>query len=90
MAGNAVEGGDMIRDGRFSISRDVGLIPGNYNVAIYSGQSKGGRPSADVGPGRGPKAAKELIPAKYNSKSELKADVPKGGLNSLRFDLLSK
>ena len=90
LSGHAVEGGDSIKNGRFSISREVGLIPGDYRVSIFSGNTTGQRPSADAGPGRIAKAAKELIPAKYNSQSELMANVPKGGLTDLRFDLHSK
>jgi hypothetical protein len=89
-SGYAIEGGDSIRNGRFSIARDVGLVPGTYRVSIYSGNTTGERPRADIGPGRVPKAAKELIPFKYNAQSTLTADVPKGGLSDLRFDLVSK
>ncbi len=88
--GHAVEGGDSIKNGRFSISREVGLIPGDYRVSIFSGSTTGKRPPPGVGPGRVAKAAQELIPAKYNSRSALTANVPKGGLSDLRFDLHSK
>jgi hypothetical protein len=89
-SGFAVEGGDTTKNGKFSISRNVGLVPGTYTVSIFSGNTTGERPKADIGPGRVPKASKELIPFKYNAKSELTADVPKGGLTDLRFDLRSK
>jgi hypothetical protein len=89
-SGFAVQGGDTIKNGKFSIARDVGLVPGNYRVSIYSGNTTGERPKADVGPGRVAKAPKELIPNKYNAQSTLSADIPKGGLSDLRFDLSTK
>jgi hypothetical protein len=82
-------GGDSIKNGKFSISREVGLVPGTYRVSIYSGNAKAERPKA-VAPGRFAQVAKEIIPFKYNAQSTLTADVPKGGLSDLRFDLQSK
>jgi hypothetical protein len=43
-------------------------------------------------PGRPTRTArpKELIPAKYNAQSELKAEVKKGGPNEFTFTLVSK
>jgi hypothetical protein len=88
-----VAGGDAIRDGRFSIPRETGLVPGSYRVAIYSagaagrtkGQAPEGRQIAKAGP------ARESIPAKYNAQSELKAEIKKGGSNvGLQFPLVSK
>ena len=89
-SGFAIPGGATIKNGKFSIARDLGLVPGNYRVSIYSGSTTGERPAADVGPGRVSKFPKELIPHKYNALSTLTADVPKGGLSDLRFDLQSK
>ncbi len=34
-----------------------------------------------------PAPPKELIPARYNSQTELKAEIPKGGKSDLKFDL---
>jgi hypothetical protein len=89
-SGFAVERGDSINNGKFSISRDVGLVPGTYRVSINSVNTTGERPKADVGPGRVPRAAWELIPFKYNAQSTLSVDVPEGGITDLRFDLRSK
>jgi len=87
--GFAIEGGDSIKNGKFSISREVGLVPGTYRVSIYSGDATAGRPKG-VAPGRFAQVAKELIPFKYNAQSTLTTNVPKGGLSDLRFDLQSK
>jgi hypothetical protein len=88
-SGFAVEGGASIRNGRFSIARFEGLVPATYRVSIYSSGTASERSKTDI-PGRAPKVSKELIPFKYNAKSELKADFPKGGLTDLKFDLHSK
>jgi hypothetical protein len=89
-SGFSIPGGDTIRNGKFSISRDVGLVPGTYRVSIFSGDASVGRPKAYVAPGRFAPVAKEMIPFKYNAQSTLTADVPKGGLSDLRFELQSK
>ncbi len=86
--GPQVEGGDTIKGGQFSISREVGLVPGSYKVSIYSGNLAGERPKANMGPGRAPAVAKELIPKEYNAMTKLTADI-KEGANDLSFDLTS-
>jgi hypothetical protein len=85
-------GGDTIKNGKFSLGRDVGLLPGTYNVAIYASDKPSERTKpAQAAGGKPAELAKELIPEKYNSKSELKAEIKKGGGNgSLKFDLQSK
>ena len=86
----AVEGGGMIESGKFSIPRDRGLVPGDYHVAIYSGGS-GAPAKGPNGPiTGGPAPKKETIPANYNAKTTLKADVKKGVANDFNFDLTSK
>jgi len=85
-------GGSLIKGGTFSISRETGLPPGTYNVAINAAEKRGERTKpAEVGGGKQTELAKELIPAKYNSKSELKTEITKGGSNSsLKFELQSQ
>jgi len=89
-SGFAVGGGDAIKNGKFSIAREAGLVPGTYRVSIYSGDAIVGRPKTNVAPGRFAQVAKEMVPFKYNAQSTLTANVPKGGLSDLRFDLQSK
>lgn len=95
--GAAVEGGSAIRDGQFSIPVEVGLIPGNYRVAISAGKrpdakSKGdaGAPGTPEAPGGGLVLAREMIPEKYNARSTLKAEVKADHRNELTFELRSK
>lgn len=86
-SGAGIEGGSMVVNGQFSIPRDNGLVPGKYKVSIYSGNTTGERPKAEQGPGRAPKAAKELIPTKYNSMTKEEVEIKEGGSNVLNFKL---
>ncbi len=87
----AVGGGSTIKSGRFTISRDYGLIPGRYNVSI-SAPDRGGGKGKPQSPGGGGRSAlaKELIPAKYNAQSDLKAEIKQGVSNDLTFTLTTK
>jgi hypothetical protein len=89
--GTATSGGSTITNGKFSFPRETGLVPGSYNVAIYASQQSAERTKpAQVGGGKRSELAKELIPAKYNSQTELKSEIKKGGGNDLTFTLQSK
>ena len=89
-----VGGGAPIGGGKFTISRESGLVPGSYRVAIFAGGHGGDAAKGASPEGRGKERsakANETIPAKYNAQSELKADIKKGGANDgLKFDLQSK
>jgi hypothetical protein len=92
-SGNLVSGGSPVNAGRFSIDREVGLLPGKYRVAVNAAGAKGTDPSGKPPePGRPNRLErpKELIPAKYNAESTLTAEVKKGGPNDFKFDLVSK
>jgi hypothetical protein len=84
-------GSGAIKDGKFSIARAEGLVPGSYVVAIYS-SAKEVEQTKPASPGKLDRKAlpKESIPSKYNSASELKADIPKGGTSSLNYPLVTK
>jgi hypothetical protein len=80
-----------IKDGQFSIPREDGLVPGTYKVsishaelqaALFKGKKSDSPRSKRLGP--------ELIPARYNSKSELTAEIKPGGTEDLKFELTSK
>lgn len=85
---NAAEGdatGAMIVKGRYTIDAAHGLPPGVYDVRISSPNHKGKRPDASVAPGA-PYLAAELLPAKYNLKSELSIEVaPNSGKKEYDF-----
>lgn len=74
--------GSPITNGRFSIPADKGLEPGAYTVKISAMEvippsEPGGLPGPDP---------KELIPAKYNTKSTLTREI-KAGETTLEFKL---
>jgi hypothetical protein len=79
--------GGQITDGKFSISREQGLVPGKYSVAINAASKTERTKPAQVGAGKMSDLAKELIPAEYNSATTLTADVKKGGGNDFTFTL---
>ena len=81
-----------IENGEFAIPRERGLVPGDYKVSISHTDQPEGHVKIEVKK-RGQKAPagfKELIPAKYNAKTDLKATIPKGGKSDLEFPLQSK
>ncbi len=86
----AVSAGGQIAGGKFSIPREGGPVPGKYSVAIYSAARGERTKPAQVGGGKPAELAKELIPAKYNTATELTAEVKKGGGNDFTFALQSK
>lgn len=83
-AKDATTGGAPIRDGAFSISSDVGLVPGRYKVSISSPSSE---PGGDGAPGSAASLPREGLPAKYNTASTLTAEVEDGGGNAFEFPL---
>lgn len=79
--------GDVV-DGKYTIDRTQGPIPGHYRVQISAQTHLEIKPSEE--PGGMPRRAKETIPARYNVKSELERDVKAEGPNEFDFDLKSK
>jgi hypothetical protein len=74
-----------ISEGKFSIEKSQGPVPGKYKIMISS------RPPVKIKEGEAPqgtpKLKPETIPARYNTKSTLETEVPPGGSNSLEFAL---
>jgi hypothetical protein len=79
-------GGSGVIDGKYAVPRSEGLVPGKYKVMISStsGSLEPAKPSM---PGDPPPPAREPIPAKYNSSTELTAEVKQEGPNTFDFDL---
>lgn len=87
-AGEATAGGAAITSGRYSIPEPEGLVPGNYQVMITGVLAPPGAAKAVMPGDSGPTLpAREMIPVKYNAKTELAAQVTKGGPNRFDFDL---
>lgn len=83
--GDAIMGAAPIKDGKYEFPAATGLRAGKYKVAVSYPDPKGTRAEAEA-PGAS-SDAKELIPAKYNEQTELKAEVTAGGTNVFDFDL---
>lgn len=76
-------GGGSITDGRYSISTP----PGSFKVEINASKLQK-LPPGQVGMDGAKEEVREYIPERYNSKTELKADV--SGSTTLDFTLKSK
>lgn len=78
-----VFGGAPIKDGKYTIDKETGLVPGKYNVAISGASSE---VEGGDAPGSAKGLPKELLPAKYNVQSSLTADIVAGN-NTVDFKL---
>lgn len=79
--------GAPIVQGKYTIPRQNGLLPGKYRVRITAGTpTQGPKPGELPGPSGGP-PAKERVPAKYNTASELEVTVTVSGPNTFDFDI---
>jgi hypothetical protein len=86
-SGTAV--GSTIRHGRFAVSRGEGPVPGLYLVRIYASSGTQSPPAPGQGP-RTPRPMIEKLPAAYNARTELRAEVRTRHANTFRFDLRSR
>jgi hypothetical protein len=85
-SGTSTAVGATIRRGEFAISRDRGPIPGRYLVRIYASSGV----QAPLREGQTEKTRRpmvECLPAVYNTRSELHAEVKARGPNRYRFEL---
>ena len=86
--------GALIRAGRYSIPRQTGLAPGKYRVRIYWAEkvNTGIVPTitGDVGHNVNVTPPRELIPAKYNTESELTIEVRQSDANRFDFALTTE
>jgi hypothetical protein len=83
--GQATGGGDVIRGGSYSLPRANGLVPGQYRVSISSASGASG--ASGEAPGSAGVMMSEQIPSRYNSRSELTAEVADSGSNTFDLDL---
>jgi hypothetical protein len=88
-AGDGLAVGSLVRDGRYSLPNPPGLAPGGYRVSITadggSAAVAGVAPDSDLGR---PGGAKGRIPARYNERTILRAEVTAGGANAFDYKLL--
>lgn len=84
----ATAGGAEIKEGKFELPKDSGLVAGTYRVFVTSPESSGSAPkSADDLMNNPPPPAKETLPEKYNVQSTLSAEIAKDQKTSLKFEL---
>lgn len=88
----AVPAGGVIADGSYSIDAASGPTPGKYKVSIRTGVASSplAENAAPGAPPRPKKGEAEPIPKKYNSASELSAEVAASGSTSANFELTTK
>jgi hypothetical protein len=80
--------GALITAGTYSIPQDKGLPPGKYTVRISSAAADRSSSASSGPPGAESRVpAKERIPARYNSQSQLAAEVTAEGDNTFDFPL---
>ena len=84
---NGAPSGASIKEGLFTIPGEKGLPPGDYVVRISAASASGA--TVEV-PGESNRISAELIPEKYNTKSELSFHVDDKGSNFLELDLKAK
>jgi hypothetical protein len=82
----AAGGGALITDGQYSIPAQHGLLPGRYKVSIGSADPKKVA-DPDALPGAPGPVYQDRIPAKYNTKTTLFAEVQADGKNKFDFEL---
>ena len=78
--------GALVTNGRFEVPAERGLEPGTYRVAISAPEPGAPLTAAEKNAGASPKA-RETLPAKYNTATELKAEVRAGEKNQFEFKL---
>ena len=82
--------GASIVDGKFTINAKKGPLPGKFHVQITATRLTGRKIPAPP-PGCGYTCEiEQYLPARYNTKSELEAEVTEDGPNRFEFDLSSK
>lgn len=80
-------GGAIIQDGAYFIPREKGLTPGGYLVRINASAADPSLPPPPEGE-RDTRPGVELLPRKYNTASELTAEVSSWGRTYVSFDLV--
>ena len=86
--GQGTISGAPIMNGRYEIPADHGLQPGKYDVRISSTIAPPVREFAfEEAPPKVAAEAKQRIPAKYNSKTTLQADLKESGENKFDYHI---
>lgn len=81
-------GGEIV-DGKFELAKESGPSPGNYRVEILAFKATG-KTEFDIDEQKEIDIEVQYLPARYNTKSELTAEITPDGENSFEFPLESK
>ncbi len=81
--------GANIKDGRFAIDPSKGTFVGTFRVEVLATRETG-KSIADPMTGEKVAAREQYIPAKYNTQSELTAEIKDGQPSQLNYPLTSK
>ena len=91
--GGPTAGAAIVR-GRYKVSAEQGLLPGEYKVQVHAFRGTGkktwdgmGEPSAPASQKHYVEEMEQYIPAAYNDATELRARVVAGKTNDFKFDL---
>jgi hypothetical protein len=84
--GSPVVAADVIRNGRFALSRERGLARGKYRIFISSPRA-GAAPKSDSETAEA--LDRELIPLRFNRETELEVEV-KDGMKEVRIAIASR
>lgn len=89
--GQATSSGAVVSDGKFSIARESGLVPGKYRVSLNAPvPGTGGKADETTLPGDPVPPPKELIPPDWNTASTQSIEVKKGGSAVFSFEVSTK
>jgi len=91
-SGESTVSGTTIKEGAFTLEEANGLPVGKYKVVITATSAEGTQaadPQAAMDAAAKPAEESALIPAKYNSNTELTCDIVNGPNDQLTFDLKS-
>jgi hypothetical protein len=84
------QGNFTVVEGKFSVPKEQGLVPGKYEVKVSTSEAEEKKESetfSNNAPGMPPIVPKDAIPAMYNSNTKLTAEVKAGVPNDFQFPL---
>lgn len=87
LGGQPFEAGTLVQQGVYAIPRDKGLAPGSYRVRVHAAVADPSFPEPAAGE-RDMRPGIESLPSKYNSASELTAEIGGWGRTQASFDLV--
>lgn len=84
---NASPASGQIIDGKYAIDSERGPAPGKYKVEIIWKKKTGKQIPNASDPGTSVDETKQVIPQKYNSKTELTCEIKSGSNKNVNFEL---